>query len=124
MERHELVYKIEQNKNPLRLLGKEFFQRNKGFGNFIYKNKRIKLQETINIKNIKENEIQLDLIFYNIIYDKSGMFKDCESLLKCLIPDDKKKFNHTKIINIPEEEGDLLDIYDNITFSEILYTKL
>ena len=36
MEKYELIYKIDQNKNPLRLLGKEFFQRNKRFGNFIY----------------------------------------------------------------------------------------
>ena len=125
MEKYELVYKIEKNKNPLRLIGKEFFQRNKGFGNFIYQNKRYKLQETVDIKNFKEIEIKIELIFYKIIYDKSGMFKDCESLLKCLIPDEQNKINYSKLINIPEEKGNLLDIYDNADYSEnTLYKTL
>ena len=118
MEKYELVYKIEKNKNPLRLIGKEFFQRNKGFGNFIYQNKRYKLQDTIDITNFTETEIKFDLIFYKIIYDKSGMFKDCTSLLKCLIPDEQNKISYSKIINIPEEEGNLFDIYDNTNYSE------
>ena len=118
MEKYELVYKIEKNKNPLRLIGKEFFQRNKGFGNFIYQNKRYKFQDTIDITNFTETEIKFDLIFYKIIYDKSGMFKDCTSLLKCLIPDEQNKISYSKIINIPEEEGNLFDIYDNTNYSE------
>ena len=45
MERYELVFKIDHKNDFLRLFGSEFFFRNKNFGNFIYKNKRYKLQE-------------------------------------------------------------------------------
>ena len=40
VERYELVYKIEKNKTRLRLLGEEFYQRNKSSGHIIYKNKK------------------------------------------------------------------------------------
>ena len=117
MERYELVFKIGHKNDFLRLFGSEFFFRNKNFGNFIYKNKRFKLQEKIETKNIKENEIILNLFFYKIIYDKSCMFKDCETLIKVSIPDDGDKFNSTEFFNISEEEI-LLDFYDNNDTSE------
>ena len=118
MERYELVYKIDHKNDILRLFGSEFFFRNKNFGNFIYKNKRYKLIEKIETKNIKEKEIILNLFFYKIIYDKSCMFKDCETLIKVSIPDKEDKFNSTEFLNIPEEEGILFDFYYNNNSSE------
>ncbi len=70
MERYELVYKIDHKNDILRLFGSEFFFRNKNFGNFIYKNKRYKLIEKIETKNIKEKEIILNLFFIKLFMIK------------------------------------------------------
>ena len=39
-EKYELAYIVDKTKSNLRLLGKRFVQRNKGFGHFIYKNRK------------------------------------------------------------------------------------
>ena len=109
VERYRLIYKIDKSKTDLRLLGDKFFERNKGFGNFLYKNRRIKLQEIIAIDNIKEDELQLDLLFYKKIYNKSFIFKDCEKLLKIFIINDEDKTKYSQIKNMIEEEDFYLD---------------
>ena len=118
-ERYELVYKINKNETHLRLLGEEFYQRNKIFGHFIHNNRKFRLIEKVETKNIKENKLEIELIFYKIIYNKSYMFKDCESLLQfSLFNDDKDKNYYSQIINIHEEEENLLDYYDENKISE------
>ena len=51
-ERYELYYKINRKRTELILLGHYFYSKNKDFGNFIYKNRRFKLMERFEIKNI------------------------------------------------------------------------
>ena len=91
MEKYELIYKIEEGKDNIRLLGEEFFKKNKASGYFIFNNIGFKLKDKIRIKNIKQNELKIEIRFWKEIYDKSYMFKDCESLIKFLIPKDKIK---------------------------------
>ena len=47
IELYKLVYKIEKEKGDLRLLGEEFFIRNKIKGIMVYKRKKFKLKEKI-----------------------------------------------------------------------------
>ena len=66
MEReiYELLYRINRNERYLQLLGDDFYKRrNKIFGYFIYNKIKVKLVNKIEIKNIKEEELKLKLIF-------------------------------------------------------------
>ena len=113
-ERYELYYKINRKRTELILLGHYFYSKNKDFGNFIYKNRRFKLMERFEIKNIKEDKIKIDLIFHRKIYDKRLMFKDCGSLIKCVIPsNENNKIKYPQIISIKEEEESLFDYLSN-----------
>ena len=83
-EIYELVYKIEKDKNDIRLLGNEFFIRNKYRGIIVYKSRKYKLIEKIpieKIKNINDKYLKIKMIFHNRIYNKSFMFKNCVSLI-------------------------------------------
>ena len=78
MELNKMIYKIEDNKNNLRVLGKEFVKKNKNKGKLIINNKKFSLNEMISVKDIIKNKILM--ILYENISNKSFMFKDCYSL--------------------------------------------
>ena len=62
-------------------------------GYFIYKNKKYSLIETIEAKNIQdENELKINLFFYQKIYNKSCMFRHCDTLLKVFQSEIKEKY--------------------------------
>ena len=63
-EKYELIYKVDNTKDYLRLLGNNFFKRNKGLGNFIYKRRKIPLIEKIETSKIKMEFLEINLIFY------------------------------------------------------------
>ena len=94
-EIYKLKYKIESNKKILeiKILGKKFVKNNKIKGSVIYNNKRFPLQEKMNIINPgqKNHEIKLIIIFYENIYNKSKMFKGCESLVELSQIDNTRK---------------------------------
>ena len=116
-EKYEINYKIDKNKSYIRFLGENFFKRNNKYGNIIYENKKFPLMEKIEKNIFKKDKIKIDLIFYKIIYNKSYMFKDCDSLMEF------NKINYTDkeycsiIINIYEEES-LFDYINESTYSE------
>jgi len=90
-------------------------------GHFIYNNKKFRLKEIIETKNLKNDNLKIEIIFYKIIYNKSFMFKDCESLLKfsdfnCLKNQDYSQIS--EIINAPEEEENLFDFFEENKISE------
>ena len=103
IEKYELVFKVDKKENYIRLLGNQFFIRNKSSGLFIHKNKGFNLIEQIEIKNIKSDKYELSLIFFDNIYNKSQMFKDCNSLLSFSIS--KKDFSHV-ILSIDETNNE------------------
>ena len=93
IEAYKLIYKIDKNKDHIKLLGKEFVDRHKMLGYFIYKNKKYSLIENIETKNIKDkNEFKINLFFYKKIYNKSCMFRNCDALLKVSQPNIKEKY--------------------------------
>ena len=112
-EKYELIYKIDHNKSYIRFLGENFFKRNHKLGKIIYENKKFPPMEKIETNILKKDIIKIDLIFYKIIYNKSYMFKDCDSLIKFNKTNYKNKEYCSRIINIYEEES----LYDYINES-------
>ena len=127
MEIYELEYKIENDKSHIRILGEEFFMRNKIYGYFIYKNIRYKLKEIIETKNIKEEKIKIELRFLIKINNKNNMFKDCISLTKFSFIKKEIIEKNSNIIKIydDEEEGNLMKEYiENNIDNESFYNNL
>ena len=96
-----------------RVLGKEFIRNNKNKGKFIIKNKKYDLIEFIDTTNIDKDEIKIKLVLKDNIYDKSCMFKDCESLIKFSINTDVNN-NFERITELSEDKfiyNELIDYY-------------
>ena len=89
----------------LRILGEEFYKKNKSYGYYVCKNQKLKLVELIETKNINEDKFKIKIIFNKIIYDKSYMFKDCVSLIELSCP--KTQENIDNLIDAPN----LIDSY-------------
>ena len=82
-----MLYEKEENSEDLRILGEYFCRNNKNKGKIIINNKKYYLKEFIEIKNMKEKRIKIKMVINKNLYDKSYMFKDCESLLELTIND-------------------------------------
>ena len=82
-----MLYEKEENSGYLRILGEYFCRNNKNKGKIIINNKKYYLKEFIEIKNMKEKRIKIKMVINKNLYDKSYMFKDCESLLELTIND-------------------------------------
>ena len=92
-----MLYKKEKNSGDLRILGEYFCRNNKNKGKIIINNKKYYLKEFIEIKNMKEKRIKIKMLINKNLYDKSYMFKDCESLLELTINDN---LDYIKIMKI------------------------
>ena len=123
MEIYYLKYKIEKYETHVRLLGEEFYIRNKIAGYFIYNNSKYKLQEKIETRNIKEDELKIELRFFKRIYNKRFMFKDCNSLIKFSIYKNKSDDQLSKQNEILKKiEENLIDSSNkNYSYNEELY---
>ena len=69
----------------LRILGEYFCRNNKNKGKLIINNKKSELKEFINIDNINKERIKIKMLLDKNLYNRSYMFKDCESLLELTI---------------------------------------
>ena len=116
-EKYELTYKIDKNKSYVRILGESFFKRNHKLGNIIYENKKFPLMEKIETNILKKDKMKIDLIFYQIIYNKSYMFKDCDALMEFNKKNYTDKEYCSRIINTYEEES-LFDYINESTYSK------
>ena len=99
-EIYKMTYKIGKNQRNLRILGEDFVKnnRNKGFLNI--NNKKYPLKEIISANNIEPNKIKI--ILKEDIFNKSCMFKNCESLESLL----KIQNNNCTEINNAEINND------------------
>ena len=77
-------------KRKLRILGEYFCRNNKNKGKLIINNKKSEIKEFINIENINKEQIKIKMLLNNNLYNKSYMFKDCETLLKLEINNDEE----------------------------------
>ena len=102
-----------------RVLGQEFIRNNKNKGKFIIKNKKYDLIEFIDTTNIEEDKIKIKLVLKDNIYDKSCMFKDCESLIKFSINTDVNN-NFERITELSEDK--FIDIEFNDYYFPLLHS--
>ena len=78
-------------KNKKRILGEYFCRNNKNKGKLIINNKKLCLQEFIEIKKIVDKDestrkkIKIKMVLNKNLYNKSYMFKDCKTLLELKI---------------------------------------
>ena len=88
-----MIYNIN-NEEKIKILGKEFVDKNKDLCKLIYENKEYELTEEFNVKNINKKKLVLKLKNINNITKMSNMFRDCSSL-ECL--PDISKWNTIKV---------------------------
>ena len=120
-EIYELEYKVNKNKDYIKLLDNEFINRNRLFGYYIYNKKRYKLDNKIETKIIFKDKIKIILVFLKKIFNKTNMFKNCQELLSFSTPNynEKKYSNDTQNNIINEEESFLYDyIYEKGNLNE------
>ena len=83
MESFTLIYKIDKSKEYLRILGKIFYLYNRLKFIIIYKNKKFHhYKELIQIRELKEEQLKLKIIFVEKIKNLRYMFENCISLLR------------------------------------------
>ena len=106
-EIYKLIYKKDTIfQKYVRILGRQFFKKNKYIGRLIINNKIKPLKDTIQLKDIKEDKLKIKLIFFQKIQNKSCMFKDCLSLTnisqkeKDYTKKNSNDFNYYKKFNI------------------------
>ena len=77
-----MVYKIIKNKNNIRILGKNFVEKNKTKGSIIYNEKKFPLQEEIEITDIDKDKLIIGIEIGKNLLDLTSMFEDCEAVLE------------------------------------------
>ena len=78
VEIYKMTYKIKNDENILRILGQDFVKNNRNKGKIIINNKKFILKDIILVNNIKQKKMKM--LLNKNIYNKSFMFKECESL--------------------------------------------
>ena len=82
-EIYKLIYKNDSSNSlqkNIRILGRNFFEKNKYLGRMIINNKIKPLIDKIPLEDIKEGKLIIKIIFFQKIKSKSYMFEDCLSL--------------------------------------------
>ena len=92
-----IKYKKPNNKNKIRIFGKEFVENNKSKCKIEYNDGCHTLREYIEIKNDKGDFIEIKLNGINDITDLSYMFADCEMLISL---SDISKWNVEKVTDM------------------------
>ena len=129
-EKYECIYIVDKSKSHIKLLGSDFYKRNRIYGQILYNNKNKPLIDKIETKNLNKNTIRIIFIFFRDIFDKSLMFQDCESLFKFteIINIDKPSFfknlidfdisQNYKLNNYQEKNINLFDDFEDNNHSE------
>ena len=105
-EIYRLSHKKEIRTNNLRILGEEFVKNNRNKGQLVIDNKKIALQAVISNYNFKQNKMKM--ILCKNIYNKSCMFKNCDSLESIL-----RISNYECNEILSKFENDILNEFEN-----------
>ena len=82
VEKYRLIYKINNNKKNIRILGKDFVKNNKNKGKLIFLNRKYPLEDIFTIKTGKENIFKLGIMLNQTVTNRSSMFKGCKTLME------------------------------------------
>ena len=120
-EIYVIIYNKTNNKDNLGILGENFVKNNTNKANLIIKNKKLKLKDKISINNIKDDKLKIKIILNKNLYNKSYMFKNCDSLIQFSIKDDNEdlerienKFDENYIESEEKENENLFENYNQI----------
>ena len=80
VELYKMTYKKRNNSNELKILGEEFVKHNKNKGFLIIDNKKKKLNSKYDISKNNFSQIKIQMVLNRNIFNKSCIFKNCESL--------------------------------------------
>ena len=105
-------YKEYKKADELRILGKEFVEKNRNKARLVINNKKYHLQELFGIDSIKEEYLYVKLILNQNISDRRFMFKDCQSLIEFVNYDEKELISKNEILK-EEEPENIIDIIYN-----------
>ena len=126
-EIYKLIYKKDNRfKKYIRILGKNFYRKNKYVGRMIIDNKIKPLKDTIKSKDIKNDKLIIKIIFFQKIQNKSRMFEDCLSLIsifqneKYYTKKNSIDFNYEKKYN---NKCDCSIIFNNVTNTSFMFSN-
>ena len=74
-EKYECIYIVDKSKSHIKLLGSDFYKRNRIYGQILYNNKNKPLIDKIETKNLNKNTIRIIFIFLEIYLIKTSCFK-------------------------------------------------
>ena len=122
--RYKMIYnkKLRENRkiDKLRILGLDFVNKNKNKGKLLINNKKMKLQEYFNIKDIKDikdDNINIGIILYSKFIDGSYMFKKCVSLTKFSISDSLENYKDDNFQEYEDNRSTFIDYYYEETYN-------
>ena len=121
-DRHTMLYRISKNKVKLRILEEYFCRNNKNKGKLIINNKKSEIKEFINIENINKEQIKIKMLLNKNLYNKSYMFKDCETLLQLKINNNLEYIEDNE--NFDRNNCELENNENNINYEEYEETNL
>ena len=79
IEIYKMTYKKEENKPDERVLGEIFVENNMNKGKLIIFNKKTELKSILEVEKIKNSKLKM--VLSKDIFNKSCVFKNCESLV-------------------------------------------
>ena len=86
----------EIRSNNIRILGHDFVRKNKNKVKIIINNKKFRLKEFVNIKEIEDDKLKVNIIMSNELSNISHMFENCVKLIEFSYNDN--------FVNIEEEK--------------------
>ena len=123
MEIYKMFYKKGKNSNNLRILGEDFAKNNKNKGKLIINNKKIALENYIYLE--EDKLIKIKMVLSKNIYNKSRMYKNCETLEKLSLlsfDDDIKQLqNVEKNIEIEFNRQNMKDEEESFSSNNSIY---
>ena len=94
-DKYKMIYIINSKEKTIKIFGKDFVKNNKDKCIILYNDKLLPLKEYFSLNNIENVKDKLDLILleFDVIYDRSYMFHKCNSLEIFDFIEDKKENN-------------------------------
>lgn len=126
-----MIYRMDENKDNIRILGEKFVKNNVNKSKLIINNKKLKLKEFFKIKDIKEDKLKIKLYLDKDVFNKGYIFKNCDLLLQFSIFYEEIIFeNENEFIeyeenealnefNIDSNDSDIHPLYKNLKFNTI-----
>ena len=133
VELYKMTYKLEKDIDTIRILGEDFVKNNKNKGKLSINHKKYPLKEFIS--SIVNEPIKMKMILMHNIYNRSCIFKMCDSLDSISQESKKNALENLEIAkneldniyyneNENELERNIMDNYDIIDNEDSFYDNI